>query len=208
MLRDNRVDDLRACFRISDLEVLVEFRRVAVGEGTASAPYLNNERSRRTRIDQSLPRDACLEIAARMQCGPRPSVQILGPLRAHFYSVAEAEFGGEPPSRQAVASRMNAIDVGRWFSETMQIDANGLGPIHRDLLGKLASRGAVSEDAIRRSLAISNKADFIEVSEYLTRLGLIRVGPGGRSLTRDGRRYDLEGDRLNLRDRIPRRGAG
>lgn len=155
-----------------------------------------------------LSREACVEIAARMQCGPRPSVQILGPLRAHFYSIAEAETGGKPPSRQAVAARMNAADVGRWFSDTMQIDANGLGPIHRDLLGILASRGAVSEDEIRRSLAISNKADFIEVSEYLTRLGLIRVGPGGRSLTRDGRRYVLEGDRMNLRDRIPRRGAG
>ena len=155
-----------------------------------------------------LSREACMEIAARMQCGPRPSVQILGPLRAYFYSVAEAETGGEPPSRQAVASRMNAVDIGRWFSDTLHIDANGLGPIHRDLLGILASRGAVSEDEIRRSLAISNKADFIEVSEYLTRLGLIRVGPGGRLLTRDGRRYVLEGDRINLRDHIPRRGAG
>lgn len=155
-----------------------------------------------------LSRSACLEIAARMQCAPRPSVQILGPLRAHFYSIVEAESGGEPPSRQAVAARMNAVDVGRWFSETMQIDANGLSPIHRDLLEILASRGAVSEDEIRRSLAISNKADFIEVGEYLTRLGLIRVGPGGRSLTRDGRRYVLEGDRMDLRDRIPRRGAG
>ena len=90
----------------------------------------------------------------------------------------------------------------------MQIDANGLGPLHRDLLGILATRGAVSEDEIRRSLAISNKGDFIEISEYLTRLGLIRVGPGGRSLTRDGRRYVLEGDKMDMRDRIPRRGAG
>jgi len=155
-----------------------------------------------------LPRDACIEIAARMQCAPRPSVQILNPLIAHFYSLTEAEADGEVPSKQLVASRMNALDVGHWFTDTMQIDANGLGPVHRDLLGILASRGAVSEDELRRSLAISNKVDFIEFSEYLTRLGLIRVGPGGRTLTRNGRRYVLEGDRMNLRDRIPRRGGG
>jgi Holliday junction resolvasome RuvABC ATP-dependent DNA helicase subunit len=155
-----------------------------------------------------LPRDACIEIAARMQCGPRPSVQILNPLIAHFYSLAEVEDGGEVPSRQAVAARMNAGDVGKWFSQTMQIDANGLGPVHRDLLGILSRRGAVSEDEIRRSLAISSKGDFVEIIEYLTRLGLVRVGPGGRSLTGDGRRYVLEGERMDLRDRIPRRGAG
>lgn len=155
-----------------------------------------------------LPREACIEIAARMQCGPRPSVQILNPLIAHFYSLVEGEDGGEVPSRQAVAARMNAGDVGRWFSQTMQVDANGLGPVHRDLLGILSRRGAVSEDEIRRSLAISSKGDFVEIVEYLTRLGLVRVGPGGRSLTGNGRRYVLEGERMDLRDRIPRRGAG
>ncbi|MFA5963739.1 MAG: AAA family ATPase [Sphingomonas sp.] len=155
-----------------------------------------------------LPREACIEIAARMQCGPRPSVQILNPLIAYFYSLAEAEAGGEIPTRQSVASRMTAVDVGGWFSNTLQVDANGLGPVHRDFLKILASRGAVSEDEIRRSLAISNKGDFVEIAEYLTRLGLIRVGPGGRSLTGDGRRYVLEGDRMDLRARIPRRGAG
>lgn len=174
-------------------------------EETAGIVWL---RGRGMLASADLPRDACLEIAARMQCGPRQSIQILNPLVAHFYSLAEAEADGEVPSRQTVASRMNAADVGRWFSNTMQVDANGLGPIHRDLLGILASRGAVSEDELRRSLAISNKADFVEVGEYLTRLGLMRVGPGGRALTRDGRRYVMEGDRMDLRDRIPRRGAG
>lgn len=155
-----------------------------------------------------LPREACVEIAARMQCAPRPSVQILNPLIAHFYSLAEAEAGGAVPSRQAVASRMSAADVGAWFSNAMQVDANGLGPVHRDFLRILGSRGAVSEDEVRRSLAISNRADFVEIAEYLTRLGLIRVGPGGRLLTGDGRRYVQEGDRMDLRARIPRRGSG
>lgn len=103
---------------------------------------------------------------------------------------------------------MTAVDVGAWFSTAMQFDANGLGPVHRDFLRILGSRGAVSEEEVRRSLAISNRADFVEISEYLTRLGLIRVGPGGRMLTGDGRRYVQEGDRMDLRARIPRRGNG
>ena len=159
-----------------------------------------------------LSRDACLEIAARMQCAPRPSVQVLNQLTAAFYTIAERELiatrearrrdlnclvasvdAGTVPSKADVARRMNADDVGRWFSETMRVDANGLGPIHRDLLAVLSKRGAVSEDEIRRSLGISNRNDFVEVVEYLTRLGLIKVGPGGRSLTGAGRRYMLDG---------------
>jgi Holliday junction resolvasome RuvABC ATP-dependent DNA helicase subunit len=149
-----------------------------------------------------LSRDTCLEIAARMQCRPRPSVQILNPLVASFYSLAEGEGGGEIPSRVEVAQRMNAADVGNWFVQTLQVDANGIGPQHRDLLSLLSKRGAVSEDEIRRSLGISNKGDFVELVSYLSRLGLIRVGPGGRALTGDGRRYVVEGDRMDLRERI------
>ncbi len=67
------------------------------------------------------------------------------------------------------------------------------------------TRGPTSEDEIRRGLGISNKGDFIAISEYLTRLDLIRVGPGGRSLTSDGRRYLSAPTVPDLRDRISRR---
>lgn len=65
--------------------------------------------------------------------------------------------------------------------------------------------GASAEEEIRRALGISNRADFVIVSEYLTRLDLIRVGPGGRSLTSGGRRYLTAPLPPDLRDRISRR---
>ncbi len=159
-------------------------------------------------LDQAdLSHDACLEIAARMQASPRPSVQILQTLIASFYTRAQAEGDGATPTRRDVAARMNAVDVGLWFAETLQVDANGLRPIHLELLALLSQRGAVSEEEIKRSLSISNRGDFVEIVAYLSRLGLIKVGAGGRSLTREGRRYVVEGDKINLRDLIAARNS-
>src|SRR4051812_34834117 len=124
----------------------------------------------------NLDRDTCLEIAARMQCSPRPSVNILGPLVASFYRIADREAEGAVPTRADVARCMNAGDVARWFEEPQQVDINGLGALHRDYLRVLLDRGAVGEDELRRALGISNRGDFVEITEYLTRLGLVRVG--------------------------------
>jgi Holliday junction resolvasome RuvABC ATP-dependent DNA helicase subunit len=155
----------------------------------------------------SLSRETCVEVAARMQCSPRPSVNILNPLVAYFYGVVEKTLNEGVPSRTEVASCMTVGAVGSWFTETLGIDSNGLGPLHIDYLKVLKSRGAAPEDEIRRSLGISNRNDFVEVSEYITRLGLIQVGPGGRSLTADGRRYLTSQTPPDLRARISRRGA-
>ena len=92
-----------------------------------------------------------------------------------------------------------------WFEQTLGVDANGLGPDHRSYLSLLRTRGAAAEEEIRRALGISNRGDFIAISEYLTRLDLIRVGPGGRSLTPDGRRYLSAPTVPDFRDRISRR---
>ena len=73
---------------------------------------------------------------------------------------------------------------------------------HIEYLKLLGTRGAAAEEGIRRALGISNRADFVIVSEYLTRLDLIRVGPGGRSLNSDGRRYLAASSPPDLRDRI------
>jgi Holliday junction resolvasome RuvABC ATP-dependent DNA helicase subunit len=152
-----------------------------------------------------LARETCIEIAARMQCSPRPSVNILEPLISSFYGAAERELGGETPTKPDVANRMTAEAVAAWFEEAQGIDQNGLGPDHLAYLKLLRTRGAAAEEEVRRALGISNRADFVIVSEYLTRLGLIRVGPGGRSLTSDGRRYLSNATTLDLRDRISRR---
>ena len=93
-------------------------------------------------------REACVEIAARMQCGPRPSVNILEPLISSFYGAAERELG-KTPSRTEVASRMTAQAVAAWFEETQGIDQNGLGPDHLAYLKLLRTRGAAAEEEIR-----------------------------------------------------------
>lgn len=64
-----------------------------------------------------LPRETCIEIAARMRCSPRPSVNILEPLIASFYGAAERELG-HTPSKADVAARMTSNAVSKWFEET------------------------------------------------------------------------------------------
>ena len=151
-----------------------------------------------------LGRETCIEISARMQCSPRPSVNILEPLLASFYGAAEQSLR-RVPTREEVAGMMNVTAVARWFEDTQGIDRNGLTSEHVQYLKLLRTRGASAEEEIRRALGISNRADFVFVSEYLTRLNLIRVGPGGRSLTSEGRRYLSAPSPPDLRDRISRR---
>ena len=157
------------------------------------------------KLDQSgLSRETCIEISARMQCSPRPSVNILEPLVASFYGTAEHRLG-RVPTREEVANLMNVTSVAQWFEDTQGIDRNGLTSEHVEYLKLLRTRGASAEEEIRRALGISNRADFVIVSEYLTRLDLIRVGPGGRSLTSEGRRYLTASSPPDLRDKISRR---
>ncbi len=151
-----------------------------------------------------LSRETCIEIAARMQCSPRPSVNILKPLVASFYGTAEYGLG-RVPTKEEVADLMNTGAVARWFEDTQGIDRNGLTSVHVEYLKLLQIRGTSAEEEIRRALGISNRADFVIVSEYLTRLDLIRVGPGGRGLTSDGRRYLNASSPPDFRDRISRR---
>ena len=151
-----------------------------------------------------LSRETCIEISARMQCSPRPSVNVLEPLVASLYGTAE-EALGRVPTREEVADLMNATAVARWFEDTQGTDRNGLTSDQVEYLKLLRARGASAEEEIRRALGISNRADFVIVSEYLTRLDLIRVGPGGRSLTSEGRRYLTASSPPDLRDRISRR---
>jgi Holliday junction resolvasome RuvABC ATP-dependent DNA helicase subunit len=159
----------------------------------------------REKLDgEALSRETCIEIAARMQCAPRPAVNVLEPLVASFYGMAE-KASGEIPTRTDVSRLMTADAVATWFEDTHQIDFNGLTPNHREYLVLLRTRGPTSEEEIRRGLGISNRGDFVAVSEYLTRLDLIKVGPGGRSLTSDGRRYLSAPSVPDLRDRISRR---
>jgi len=75
--------------------------------------------------------------------------------------------------------------------------------VTKNFLKYLFQKGATSEERLRVGLGISNKGDFSEVDEYLQRLGLVEMTPGGRSLTKDGRRYLIAAE-FSLRDKISR----
>ena len=151
-----------------------------------------------------LSRETCVEVAARMQCSPRRSVNVIEPLVASFYGTAEHTLG-RVPTKPEVAELMDASAVVRWSQDTLGVDRNGLSFEHMEYLRLLRTRGSSAEEEIRRALGISNRTDFVVLSEYLTRLNLIRVGPGGRSLTSDGRRYLSASSTPDLRERISRR---
>jgi Holliday junction resolvasome RuvABC ATP-dependent DNA helicase subunit len=94
---------------------------------------------------------------------------------------------------------MSADAVASYY-DSHGVDLNGLEDIGRKTLAYLKTHGASPEDRLCRGLRITNRGDFIELIEYLTRLGLINTGHQGRQLTAEGRRYLVEP--ANLRDRI------
>ena len=137
---------------------------------------------------QELAREVCLEIAARMRCRPRESVNCLRErLIPYFYS--RTHQSEEKLNVARIAAAMTAEAVAEYF-EAQGIDLNGIDVTARNYLQHLASSGAQSEERLRQALGISNRIDFIEVDEYLTvRLGLVAVTSAGRNLTADGRKY-------------------
>ena len=90
------------------------------------------------------------------------------------------------------------------FYEQQGIDANGLDDIALRFLQYLKQRGSASEATLNQALGITHRNDFLEVAEYLVRLGLIETSPAGRRLTRDGPRYLSAPVKPDLRNRISR----
>jgi Holliday junction resolvasome RuvABC ATP-dependent DNA helicase subunit len=147
-----------------------------------------------------LSRDACYEIAARMRCQPRRAVRALTQmLIPHFHGTTHQL--GETVDYRRIAGTLTPMSIAAWF-DAQGIDMNGLDSVALSFLRHLRRFGAVSEETLRQAIGITNRADFIEVNEYLLRLGLVTVSAAGRSLTRDGTRY-LSGA-FDLRERISR----
>jgi Holliday junction resolvasome RuvABC ATP-dependent DNA helicase subunit len=146
----------------------------------------------------SLTKEACMEIAARTRAQPRVAVRMIDQLIPHFY--AEVRGSGSSPNRQRIGEAMTVEAVAAYF-DNQGIDANGLDITARNFLSYLDRHGANAEERIRQGLGISNRNDFVEVDEYLQRLGLVMVR-GGRSLTAEGRRYLRQP--FDLRHRIAR----
>jgi len=149
----------------------------------------------------SLPREICLEVAARTRALPRVAVRMLtNQLVPHFHALVRGR--GDAPSRRRIGEAMTVESVSAYF-EDQGVDLNGLDVTARNFLTYLDRHGATAEERLRQGLGISNRGDFVEIDEYLQRLNLVTV-KGGRSLTRDGRRY-VEAA-FDLRNRISRQG--
>lgn len=153
---------------------------------------------------RELAREVCYEIAARMRCQPRRAVRALTQmLIPHFHSITHE--GGERVDYARIADSLQPQAVAAWF-DSQGTDLNGLDAAARNYLTYLRRSGATSGERLQQALGISNRTDFIEVDEYLVRLGLATVSAAGRALTRDGTRYLTAPS--DLRDRISRQQGG
>ena len=136
-----------------------------------------------------LPREVCIEVAARSRCNPRRAVRSLeNDLLAEFYNKLPAAQRRQKNAERAAAALMTAEAVATYY-DGHGVDLNGLDDLGRKTLSYLKTHGASPEDRLCRGLRISNRGDFVELIEYLTRLGLIGTGHQGRQLTSEGRRY-------------------
>lgn len=147
-----------------------------------------------------LAREICVEVAARNRCNPRRAVRSLeNDLLAEFYSHLPAA-RRERKNAERFAAELMTRDLVAAYYDAHGIDLNGLDDQARRTLDYLKRHGATSEDRLCRGVRISNRPDFVELIEYLTRLGLVASGHSGRSLTAIGRGYLAQA--VDLRSRI------
>jgi Holliday junction resolvasome RuvABC ATP-dependent DNA helicase subunit len=157
----------------------------------------------RERLEGSeLSKEACYEIAARLRCNPRRAVNQLQELIPYFFAKAQ-QLSGEDPTHADIASHMTAKAIAEFFEE-QGIDFNGLDNLAERFLTYLKIHINAAEATLKQALGISHANDFLEVSEYLNRLGLIQTGHGGRKLTREGIQYLKADPKPDLRARISR----
>lgn len=150
--------------------------------------------------DFELPREVCYEIAARMRCQPRRAVRALTQtLIPHFHGLTHQ--AGERANYSRIGAALTPEAVATWF-DAQGVDLNGLDTAARNYLAYLRRSGATSGERLQQALGITNRPDFIEIDEFLVRLGLVTVSAAGRSLTREGTRYLAQP--LDLRHRISR----
>ena len=109
-------------------------------------------------------------------------------LLSEFYNQLPAGRRRQKNAERAAAELMTSDTVAAYYAAN-GIDQNGLDELGRRLLEYLKRHGSVPEDRLCRGLRITNKPDFVELIEYLTRLGLVTTSHAGRSLTSLGRSY-------------------
>ncbi len=153
-----------------------------------------------------LPREICIEVAARNRANPRQSVRCLtDSLVAHFFdrlSREGREFQGleKDEIRLAIGQAMSLEAVCAYFDK-QGIDRNGIDRLALKMLKTLHERGSLPQESLMKACGISNNRDFVATWEYCQRLGLVEVA-GGRGLTDLGHTYVLNPGSIDLRDRI------
>jgi len=111
--------------------------------------------------------------------------------------------GVAPPSLQTTAAWLDRDHIARFYDE-QGIDPNGLDDIAMRFLRYLKQQGTASEPTLRQALGLAHPQDFVEIAEYLVRLGLIETSSAGRRLSRQGERYLKADSPPDLRNRISR----
>lgn len=148
-----------------------------------------------------LPREVCLEIAARSRCSPREAVRCLRhEIRQDFFARLPEK---KKKDRKALGESITLEGIKEFF-DRRQVDSNGIDERGRRYLEFLHRHDMGSEERLKKFLQIADKDDFSTLDEYLIRLGLVTI-QGGRVLTPDGRRYIVQP--MDLRARISRRRA-
>ena len=147
----------------------------------------------------ALDRDACMEIAARVQCNPRRAVRALAnSLIPYAYSCLR-RLGVADPAPSEISSFLVSEQIARFY-DGQGVDLNGLDRQAHKVLNYLARHGTTPENRLRQAFTMTTDADFRTLDEYLLRLGLTTVTTRGRSLSEDGRVY-LDAP-FSLRERI------
>jgi holliday junction DNA helicase RuvB len=146
-----------------------------------------------------LPRDVCLEIAARSRCSPREAVRCLR------HEIRQDFFARLPEKKKKLPTALGesiTLEGIKEFFERRQVDSNGIDERGRRFLEFLHRHDLGSEERLKKFLQIADNDDFTTLDEYLIRLGLVTIH-GGRVLTPEGRRYLVQP--FDLRARISRR---
>jgi Holliday junction resolvasome RuvABC ATP-dependent DNA helicase subunit len=148
-----------------------------------------------------LPREVCIEIAARSRCSPREAVRCLR------HEIRQDFFARLPEKKKRLPNALGqsiTLEGVREFFDRRQVDSNGIDERGRRYLEYLHRHDLGSEERLKKFLQIADKDDFATLDEYLIRLGLVTI-QGGRILTPEGRRYLVQP--IDLRARISRRRA-
>ena len=88
---------------------------------------------------------------------------------------------GQTPTLGQVAKLMTSENIAAFY-EARGIDCNGLDELAMRYLNYLKRQAAASEATLSQALGLTHRQNFVEVRDYLVRLGLIETFSGPTKL--------------------------